>query len=94
MNFNQYLPKHPEIFSKWNRNTLDKIPEVATIMDDPILSREFGWTESSESDVSDDPFANEVDFDFQSSEEDKVPFARHGPLLEADIEELCMQREF
>ena len=63
-------------------------------MDDPILSREFGWTESSESDVSDDPFADEVDFDFQSSEEDKVPFAKHGPLLEVDTEELCMQREF
>ena len=63
-------------------------------MDDPILSREFGWTESSESDVSDDPLADEVDSDFQSSEEDEVPFARHGPLLEADTEELSMQREF
>ena len=63
-------------------------------MDDPILSREFGWTESSESDINDDPFADEVDSDFQSSEEDEVPFARHGPLVKADTEELCMQREF
>uniref|UniRef100_A0A7N2RCH7 CCHC-type domain-containing protein n=1 Tax=Quercus lobata TaxID=97700 RepID=A0A7N2RCH7_QUELO len=63
-------------------------------MDDPILSREFGWTESSESDVSDVPFASDVDSDLQSSEEDEVPFARHGPLLEADLEELCMQCEF
>ena len=34
------------------------------LMDDPILSREFGWTESSESDINDDPFADEVDSDF------------------------------
>ena len=39
-------------------------------------------------------FADEVDSDFQSSEEDEVPFARHGPLLEADTEELSMHREF
>ena len=39
-------------------------------------------------------FADEVGSDFQSSEEDEVPFARHGPLLEADTEVMSMHREF
>ena len=35
-----------------------------------------------------DPFADESDFSSQSSDDLEAPFARHGPLLEADPDSL------
>ena len=63
-------------------------------MADPVNVREYGWVESSDSDVTAKLFANEVELDYWSSEEDEVPFARHGPIVEANLEELANQREF
>lgn len=63
-------------------------------MADPVNIREYGWTQSSNSDVSAKLFAEEVESEYRSNEEDKVPFARHGPIVEANPEELANQREF
>ena len=64
------------------------------LMDDPFNPREIGWTESSESSFSNDLFADEVELELQTSNEEELPFARHGPILEADPEELSNQRDF
>lgn len=63
-------------------------------MVDPVNVREYGWTQSSDSDVSAELFAKEVESEYRSNEEDEVPFARHGPIVEANLEELANQREF
>lgn len=39
-------------------------------------------------------FADEVESNYRSSDEDEVPFARHGPVLEPDPEEITIQRYF
>ena len=41
-----------------------------------------------------DLFADEVESELQTSDEEELPFARHGPVLEADLEELSNQRDF
>ena len=64
------------------------------LMDDPFDPREFGWTECSESGFSNDLFADEVESKLQTSDEEELPFARHGPVLEANLEELSNQRDF
>ena len=38
--------------------------------------------------------SEEIESDLQSYDEDEVPFARHGPVLEADFEEVAIQRDF
>ncbi|KAF3968912.1 hypothetical protein CMV_007251 [Castanea mollissima] len=63
-------------------------------MGDHGIPREFGWTESSGSDISVDPFADDSDLLSQSNEDDEAPFARHGPIIEADPNDVNMQREF
>ena len=63
-------------------------------MGDPFVNRDFAWTESSGSDVSADPFADDSDLDSQSSDELETLFTRHGPLLEADPESIHMQHLF
>ena len=67
---------------------------TSILMDDPFDPREFGWTECSESNFSNDLFAHEVESELQTSDEKELPFARHGPVLEADPEELSNQRDF
>ena len=57
-------------------------------MGDSSVIRDFAWTESSGSDDGVDPFADESDFSSQSSDDLEAPFARHGPLLEADPDSL------
>ena len=71
----------------------DKLCQVS-LMGDPSVNRVFAWTESNGSDVSADPFADDSDLDSQSSDELEAPFARHGPLLEADPESIHMQLLF
>lgn len=46
-------------------------------MDTNIATREYGWTNSSDFDISFDLFAEELDTDLVPSDEDEVPFARH-----------------
>ena len=67
---------------------------VFVLMDDQFTAREYGWIESSGSEVSSDPFADKTESDFQSNEGDEIPFARHGPIIEANPEEVNMQRDF
>lgn len=59
-----------------------------------FTAREYGWTESSESGVIAKLFADEVESDYRSSDEDENPFARHGPVLVPDPEEITIQRDF
>lgn len=63
-------------------------------MTDSINGREYGWIESSDSEISAELFADEVESVSRSSENDEVPFARHGPKMEADPEDLANQRGF
>lgn len=51
-------------------------------------------TDSSDSDFSDDLYAEEQQSDLLSSEDDEVPFASHGPLVHPDPEEVAIQRNF
>ena len=63
-------------------------------MEDQFTSREYGWTESSGSDISNDPSDKESESDQRSFEGDEIPFARHGPIIAADPKEVNMQRDF
>ena len=51
------------------------------LMESNIHSREYGWTNSSNSNISDD---------FLSNEEDEVPFARHEPIVKPDPEDTAI----
>ena len=62
-------------------------------MGDHFPAREYGWTESSGSDISVGPFTEASDASSQTSDENETPFARHGPVLEADMDNLNMQRD-
>ena len=55
---------------------------------DPFTSK------SSGSEVSSGPFIEKSDLDSLGSEVNDAPFARHGPILEADPENVDMQRGF
>lgn len=63
-------------------------------MDDHFTTKEFDWTDSNDSEGSIEPFVDETKLDLQSNEGDEVPFASHGPIIEADLEEINMQRDF
>ena len=63
-------------------------------MRDPFAARNFGWSKSSGSEVSSSPFIEESKSDSLGSEDDEAPFARHGPVLKADYENVDMQRGF
>nr|POE48964.1 uncharacterized protein CFP56_49428 [Quercus suber] len=63
-------------------------------MDTHIDAREYGWTESSDSDVSDDLHEEELASDLLSTDEDEAPFARHGPVVVPNPEEVSIQRDF
>lgn len=62
-------------------------------MVDNIQVREYRWTDSSESGASAELFADELEFDYQSSEEE-IPFAGHGPIVEPPISEVETQCDF
>ena len=63
-------------------------------MGDPSITRDFAWTETSGSDVSANPFADESDLSSQSNDDLEASFTRHGPLVEADPDSIHMQRLF
>lgn len=65
------------------------VAQAFVFMDDPFDPREFGWTENCESGISNDLFADEIELNYQPSEDEELPFVRHGLVLEADPKELC-----
>lgn len=56
-------------------------------MVDNIQVREYRWTDSSDSGASAELFADELEFDYQSSDEE-IPFGGHGPIVEPPISEV------
>ena len=70
------------------------ILSVLATMDTHIEAREYGWTDNSDSDISDDLLEEELGSDLLSSNEDEIPFARHGPIVVPDPEEVSIQRDF
>jgi hypothetical protein len=65
-------------------------------MDRNIQEREFGWTDSSESDQSEEVYDGDLDME-ESSDEDldlHAPLARHGPIIRANPSDLAIQREY
>ena len=69
-------------------------PYLDFTMDDNIAPREVGWTDSSNSDIILDLFTEELESNLLPSEEEEVPFVRHGLLVELDLEDLVIQRDF
>ena len=58
---------------------------------DHFPAREFGWIESNGSEISVGLFVEESDASSQASEGSETPFARHGPVLKVDAENLHTQ---
>ena len=50
-----------------------------------VQEREFGWTDSSESDQSTEEYDGDLDMEASSNDDLDlhVPLARHGPVLRA-----------
>ena len=63
-------------------------------MDDIFNPKEYGWTESSDSNINSDPFADDSESNSRTSVDFEVPFARHEPIIEADPTDLPTQRDF
>ncbi|KAL0011589.1 hypothetical protein SO802_006697 [Lithocarpus litseifolius] len=63
-------------------------------MERNIQPREYGWTDSSDSNIIDDLFEEELEPDLLSNEDDEVPFARHKPIVEPNPEDVAAQRGF
>ena len=63
-------------------------------MDDLFNFWEFGWTESSGSDTNANLFTDEVDSDLCSSDDEEIPFARHGLVIEPNHKEVTIQQDF
>lgn len=63
-------------------------------MDNKIAPRDVEWTDSSDSDINSDLLDKELESDLLPSDEDEVPFARHGPVVEPDSEDVVAQKEF
>nr|POE60197.1 hypothetical protein CFP56_25397 [Quercus suber] len=62
-------------------------------MDHNIEVREYGWTDSSDTNYCRDMTTEEMESDLLSSE-DEIPFARHGPIIRPDQQDVAAQREF
>lgn len=67
---------------------------ILTFMARYFTAREFGWIESSDSEVSAELFANEIESDYRSSDDEDVSFARHEPTKEVDLDDALAQRDF
>ena len=63
-------------------------------MDDNIALRESGWTDSVDYNIISDLFIEELEFDLQLSEEEEVPFARNWLVVEPNLEDLVIHRDF
>ena len=63
-------------------------------MDDNIVSREYGWTDSNDIDYSVDLATEEMESDLILSDEEETPFARHGPHIRLDANDVVVQKAF
>ena len=63
-------------------------------MDDNIAPREIGWNDSVDSNIISDQFIEELELDLLLSEEEEVPFARNWLVVEPNLEDLVIQRDF
>ena len=63
-------------------------------MDDNIAPREIGWTDSVDSNIISDLFIEELELDLLLSEEEEVPFARNWLVVEPNLEDLVIHRDF
>ena len=63
-------------------------------MDDNIAPRESGWTDSVDSNIISDLFIEELELDLLLSEEEEVLFARNWLVVEPNLEDLVIQRDF
>ena len=73
---------------------MQPFPIDLTTMNNFIKAREFGWIDSSDSDTSGELFEEELGSNLFSTNEDKTPFARHGPVVMPDPEDVTIQRDF
>ena len=55
-----------------------------------IEDREYGWTDNSDSDTSRELFEEELKSNLMSTDEDEIPFARHGLVVMPDLEEVAI----
>lgn len=51
-------------------------------------TREYGWTQSSDSEESIGLIDDELDSKYRSSDDEKVPFTRHGPVINPNPEDI------
>ena len=63
-------------------------------MDSDIEAREYGWTDSSDTNYNLDMASEELESDLLSSDSDEIPFARHGPVVYPDPEDVATQCDF
>ena len=63
-------------------------------MDDNIAPREIGWNDSVDSNIISDLFIEELELDLLLSEEEEVLFARNWLVVEPNLEDLVIQRDF
>lgn len=61
-----------------------------------IQEREFGWTESSESDQSEEEYDGDLDMDASSNDDLNLyaPLAWHGPVIRANPQDVSHQHEY
>ena len=62
-------------------------------MDINIEAREYGCIDSSDTNYSKDMSAEEMEPDLLSSD-DEIPFARHGPIIRPNQDDVVAQRDF
>lgn len=55
-----------------------------------IEDREYGWIDNSDSDTSGELFEEELKSNLMSTNEDEIPFARHGLVVMLDLEEVAI----
>ena len=63
-------------------------------MDDNIAPREIGWNDSVDSNIISDLFIEELELDLLLSEEEEVLFARNWLVVEPNLEDLVIHRDF
>lgn len=63
-------------------------------MDDNIVSKEYGWIDSNDIDYSVDFAAKEMESDLILGDEEETPFARHGPHIRLDADDVVVQKAF
>ena len=63
-------------------------------MDDNIVLREYGWTDSNDIDYSVDLATEEMESNLILSDEEETRFARHGSHIRLDADDVVVQKAF